>query len=188
MVALVVSGAARAAEPGNRPEYVVPVYVENGNEIPVVISQAEILAARLFRTAGVEIHWTSGVHSRPKGPGVIIVSLGAASRSDPSGALAAARPYEGIHIEVFYDRVKAVPTSLQPTLLAHVLVHEITHVLQGVSCHAPTGIMKARWDDADFSAMLWKSLPFTSQGIELIHLGLEKRASRAAAAALVSPR
>jgi len=187
-VALVVSGVARAMEPGSRPDSVVPVYVEYGNENPVVILRAEALAAKLFRPAGVEIHWSSGLQPYPKGPGVIMVSLGTATRSASQGALANARPYEGIHIEVAYDRVKAVSTSLQPTLLAHVLVHEITHILQGVSRHASTGIMKAYWDNADYGDMRWNTLPFTADDIELIHMGLEKRASRAAAAAPVASR
>ncbi len=68
-------------------------------------------------------------------------------RDFKSGALAFARPYEGVHITLFYDRVQAVTEpELTGTVLAHVLVHEITHILQGTCRHSATGVMKARLD------------------------------------------
>src|SRR5260370_28543152 len=110
----------------------------------------------------------------------MMVSCDAGNRSNSPEAVAAAWPYEGTHIEVAYDRVKAVPASQQAALLAHVLVHEITHILQGISRHAPTGIMKAHWEEADYRAMRRNPLPFTPDDIELIRMGLEKRANRQA--------
>ena len=57
--------------------------------------------------------------------------------------LAYALPFEGTHIVVFYDRVEeCVRADLFPTLLAYVLVHEITHILQEITRHSATGIMK----------------------------------------------
>ena len=38
-------------------------------------------------------------------------------------------------------------------LLAHVLVHEITHVLEGVDRHTGQGVMKARWTEDDLALM-----------------------------------
>jgi hypothetical protein len=96
-------------------------------------------------------------------------------------AFAYALPYEGTHIVVFYDRVQHVSTpSGRPSLLAHVLVHEITHILQGMPRHSGEGIMKANWDARDYSAMTWKPLVFTSEDIDLIHNGLARRAAQAA--------
>jgi hypothetical protein len=64
-------------------------------------------------------------------------------------------PYEGVHVTVLYDRVyqTAPDAARRPLLLAHVLVHEITHVLQGVEHHSESGIMKAHWGPADCYAM-----------------------------------
>jgi hypothetical protein len=51
------------------------------------------------------------------------------------------------------------------------MVHEITHIQQGVDRHSNSGVMKARWTDKDYAAMAWKPLPFTPEDILLIHLG-----------------
>jgi hypothetical protein len=94
------------------------------------------------------------------------------------GALAYALPYEGVHIEVFYDRIEhGYGPDMRSALLAHVLVHEITHILEGVSQHSDRGIMKARWDADDRGEMLRIPLPFAPQDIVMIHEGLKARAA-----------
>jgi hypothetical protein len=67
-------------------------------------------------------------------------------------------------------------------LLAHVLVHEITHVLEGISRHSATGIMKDRWDDNDYSEMRRKPLRFAQEDVNLIYDGLKARQARVATA------
>jgi hypothetical protein len=89
--------------------------------------------------------------------------------------LAYALPYEGAHSRVFYDRIAARGNALMPHLLAHVLVHEITHILQGVTWHSGQGVMKAQWNQQDFHLMLGRSLEFASLDIDLIHDGIAKR-------------
>ena len=59
-------------------------------------------------------------------------------------------------------------------VLAHVLVHEITHALEGVSRHAETGIMKAHWTLADYKQMA-KMLDFTPVDVNMIHYRLAHR-------------
>ena len=74
------------------------------------------------------------------------------------------------------DRLRRVrDPGLAPTLLAHVLVHEITHALEGVSRHAETGVMKARWTDKDYSAMAYKPLELTPVDVNMIHYRLAHR-------------
>jgi hypothetical protein len=52
------------------------------------------------------------------------------------GALARALVFEGTRIEVFYERVRRMVGPRRfPSLLGHVLAHEIAHVLQGVDLH-----------------------------------------------------
>jgi hypothetical protein len=60
-----------------------------------------------------------------------------------------------------------------------VLTHEITHILQGVSRHSKSGVMKAHWDAVDYQDMTWRALAFAPEDIELIHLGLRRRDTRA---------
>ena len=70
--------------------------------------------------------------------------------------------------------------NLFPMLLAHVLVHEMTHILQGVSRHSETGVMKAHWDESDFGQMRIKALPFTEADIHLIQRGVDGRSRNVA--------
>jgi hypothetical protein len=60
-------------------------------------------------------------------------------------------------------------------LLAHVMVHEIAHILQGVYRHSDNGVMKAVWTGQDYSQMRVGALPFAPEDVELIHLGLARQ-------------
>jgi hypothetical protein len=94
------------------------------------------------------------------------------------GALAFTRPYEGVHITVFWDRIQQAPRSApMSVVLAHVLVHEITHILQGIDRHSDSGIMKACWTDKDYRDMSLGPLLFTPRDVLLIQLGLDERES-----------
>ena len=87
------------------------------------------------------------------------------------------RPYEGTHITIFYDRVRVAEPRVTQVVLAHVLVHEITHILQGIFRHSESGVMKARWTAKDYSDMTWQPLSFTDGDIELMKNGLATRAA-----------
>jgi hypothetical protein len=63
-------------------------------------------------------------------------------------------------------------------LLAHVLVHEITHVLQGVVRHSGTGVMRAHWDAREYLDMAFSPLEFTGADAELIQSGLRRNQLR----------
>ncbi len=91
-------------------------------------------------------------------------------------ALAEALAFEGRTIRTYLDRLEAsARPSRRPALLAHIMVHEITHLRQACDHHAKTGVMKARWNDADFAAMESRPLTFTEYDIDLIRLGMAKR-------------
>jgi hypothetical protein len=91
------------------------------------------------------------------------------------GALAYALPYEGSHIVVFWDRVQATTGPRVPALLAHVLAHEITHILEGFCRHSESGLMKAHWDVSSYRMMNSETLPFAGEDVELIYAGLARR-------------
>jgi hypothetical protein len=55
------------------------------------------------------------------------------------------------------------------------MTHEITHLLQGISRHSATGVMKARWGTKDVVDMANNPLPFTPEDIDLIQCGLVRR-------------
>jgi hypothetical protein len=60
------------------------------------------------------------------------------------------------------------------------LVHEITHILEGLDCHSGEGVMKAHWTKEDHGSMIRKPLPFTREDIDLIHVAMAARAPHAA--------
>jgi hypothetical protein len=182
---LALAGSAQAAE---------TFYVYVNNAVPAdTIGLAEGIASRMFATAGVALEWRSP-HNRardqvPAGR-TIVVDFEMVARPDSSpSALAYALPYEGGHIVVFYDRITSSGRNnpiYRPTILAHVLTHEITHLLQGVAHHSATGIMKARWDAGDYLEMTHHPLPFVPEDLELLRKGLRRReiAAQAASAGL----
>jgi len=169
-----------AAHTAGNTDLRVPVCIDyqgGGDLRPANLSKA--IASRMFRKIGVTLIWAD---SRSCPPGGIRISLtGNTPAGLQPGALAYATPYEGTHIRVFYDRIEANQPALVPHLLAHVLVHEIVHILQGCTRHSERGVMKTLWDGVDFSQMLWTELPIAQEDIELVHIGLQKRARLAAA-------
>jgi hypothetical protein len=160
----------------------VAVYVQGLSVVPLsVLNRARVLANGMFAGVDVKIDWRAGQPPRRQShhQGAIVVEIVTDTpRELKPGALAFARPYEGVHIDVFYDRVRAATEpELTPNLLAHVLVHEITHILQGTCQHSDTGVMKARWNHEDYMEMGLKPLSFTEEDVQLIRAGLAGRAN-----------
>jgi hypothetical protein len=58
------------------------------------------------------------------------------------------------------------------------MAHEITHVLQGIVRHSVSGVMKAFWDESDYSQMAWKPLAFTEYDVLLIQRAMDGRAAK----------
>ncbi len=173
IAALLATPIVRANQPAPSAEPPIVVCVDHAID-PWVIDRAQATASRMFAGIGVVIEWRG---TRNCGDGLNIVIELSSTRPDfQPGALAEAFPYEKTHIRVFYDRVQnsAEPRML-PQLLAHVLVHEITHMLEGVNRHSETGVMKAHWDGRDYVAMGSKPLPFAAEDIQLIHNGIVHR-------------
>ena len=89
------------------------------------------------------------------------------------GALAYAHPFaEGTaEVTVFYDRIRLVARlwpSFESRLLAHVLVHEIGHVLLQTDARSETGVMEAHWTEDDYYRMAKAPLTFTTIDRDLI--------------------
>ena len=154
-----------------------------------VLSRARTLAAEMFAGVGVRIEWRAGQRSGSQllREGAIAVRLTLDTPDEFKTSVGAfATPSEGIHITVLYEHLawSLAKPGLAPALLAHVLVHEITHILEGVARHSATGIMKANWTSGDYYDMQTKTLAFASEDIELIHRGLTQRHSHSEKVAL----
>lgn len=179
-MAAVVGMSARA-------ERNVTVYVNEDLNTRGALYQAQARAAKAFAEVGVRIHWRtgrpSGAQSEPE-PTIMVSLAGRTPANYLPGALALAKVYEGVHILVFWDRIER-HAHFAPTVmvLAHVLVHEITHILEGIDRHSESGVMKAQWTVEDYHAMASKPLPFAPMDVELIQGGLAPRTGAVAMAA-----
>ena len=66
------------------------------------------------------------------------------------------------------------------------IVHEITHILQGIDRHSASGIMKAVWTSSDYTQMKRGQLRFTELDVVMIHDGFVARTARNATGTLVA--
>jgi hypothetical protein len=135
----------------------------------------------MLAAAGIRVEWIAG-SPKPDAPGRLVIGVrltGAAFPDNRPGVLARTYPFGvGVRgITVFEDRVRAVAEVSvveEYRLLAHVLVHEIGHLLERQHRHSDMGVMKARWSLKDLRDMNQKLLPFAEEDILLMHQGLEE--------------
>jgi hypothetical protein len=177
--------AARACYPEERQDSKrsITVYVDSRLEVTHErLSDAEFMASRMFAQAGVFVRWHRGPSKGHDMEQIITIAI---TSNTPQkfhrGALAYAEVYvghfQGAHTRVFFDRVENVADSskLVPILLAHLLVHEITHILQNSDHHSEGGVMKKQWTTNDLYQMSYRPLPFDPSDVELIRRGLANR-------------
>ena len=179
-VVMMTGATAWAGQSAKRAERNVTVCIGHGQD--EVTSQALEVASKIFAGTGVRMQWHENVRYCQAHPEeAILVSYSHNTPKDRRpGALAYAFPYEGVHIEVFYDRLLGNSSDIaRARILGHVLAHEITHIMQATARHAESGVMKARWSYADLRAMQSQLLRFTEGDITLINRGLDVRAAQA---------
>lgn len=158
---------------GNR----VTVCLASGNAAGITVERAKTLAAGMFNRIGVSIDWQPWSRKCPS-EAIVVKLAGGTPPSLKPGAFAYALPYEGVHIQVFYDRISdTFNKSMLEIVLAHVLVHEITHILEGISRHSEHGVMKAKWYTDDLFRMKKGPLEFAPEDVALISRGLAERRS-----------
>jgi hypothetical protein len=166
----------------------VIVYVRPDNLLVADLGRAERIATGIFARIGVPVVFRAGAAGKSRGGSAVSIEMQLHARAPAqfhAGAFAYAMPFgaSGTRIHVFCDRVRGVsPDDGTGTILGHVLAHEIAHVLEGVSRHSAEGVMKARWETPDYRRMKSGTLPFDPTDAELIHSGLEKRATQSARA------
>jgi hypothetical protein len=191
LIGLLLAADVSAQGASKRP-VLVPVCIANDPHVRRV-AEALSFTSLIFERVGVRIVWHQGFVGCDAGS--IRIQLRENTPADERpGAMAYAMPYAGFqvftsgqgstgsqgsfHIEVFYDRIEKMGERLAPRLFAHVLTHEIIHVLQGQTQHAAEGIMKARYTQNDYSAMLQRQLTLTRADVELLQQGIAARAKR----------
>ena len=158
---MLVAAGVQAAE--------LAVYVLGDAAVePEVNCAARGQAARMLEDIGVRIRWG-------RRPDAIEVRLITGHVGNP-GRVAFATPYASRPVvTVLYDRVIAMTyqrPDLHAPLLAHVLVHELAHVLMRTVDHADSGVMKAEWSLTDMLQMKSHPLRFVRADAEMIRRAL----------------
>ena len=160
---MMVSGVA-AAETGVRPSIVV--HVDDYVGVPAgAIQEAKAEVARALGSAGVNVEWAEGPLPIPTSTPalssddrhhltVAIVNnqtlAGAKSAGPTDASLGQAFHVVG-RAHVFYNRIldRTACTHVNANLvLAHVITHEIGHLLLGPNSHSPLGVMRPSLDAA----------------------------------------
>jgi len=167
----------------------VTVYLQDEQVAnPHVMFRAKAMAAGIFAEIGIRLRWAIGEpqgERRGKGNAgslrarreIAIRMASHAPKELQPGAWGYAFPYarSGVRVTLFSDRILTLAkggVEAGGILLAHVLAHEIAHMLQGIARHSEAGVMKAQWTEEDTIQMRRKPLSFTSHDADLIHLAL----------------
>jgi hypothetical protein len=116
---------------------------------------AKKIASSIFHRVGITVAWKTGEPPAQAAAGLWLRVILAERTPEARlpGALAVSYPFAACtnSITVFQDRIReqARRADWEASLLAYVLVHEITHALQQVDRHSEEGVMKAFWTAKD---------------------------------------
>lgn len=180
---LAIATAALAESPAKDAKAIIRVYllrnVEDDRNLNVIWAQN--IASQILAGAGVRIKWRLGTPRRSERESAIIIDLTSDNpKTLAPGALAYAQVFEGVHIKVFWDRVQNTVNGgsrLRTFLLAHVMAHEIVHILEGINRHSEAGLMKASWTKREIEEMSVQPLSLAPEDVRLIRNGLLKQAT-----------
>jgi hypothetical protein len=164
-VLIAVARVADAAEPGQLPG--IRLQMNDDANVPAAIlkkSQDEV--ARIFATAGVGVEWTG---TAPIITVRIVRSALAYAGRDSSVMGVALRRPTGATAQIFLKQVQDFARTYDgdvSILLAHVIAHEIGHLLLPRMPHSSTGLMKGDWDRTLVREAAAGSLTFTDAQIQ----------------------
>lgn len=140
-----------------------------------VLCAATDQAVRMFDAIGVSLEWAPTRPALGQGVAIEIRFSMEAIRGQPE-VLARSTPFDPKPVvTILYSRIASYMEpnrGLRAKLLAHVLVHEIGHVLMKSTSHSADGIMKARWTQTDYGRMAFRPLPFMPDDEDSIRQGL----------------
>lgn len=167
LAAYLLSGVGRAAD--------VTLCTQGSDALPVIeFHWAKAEVAWMYSHIGIHVVWSNGKVSA--GARIIRIHFvkSALDLSRPACqpdtlALATRITSDSPSITVLYDRIDSITTGrrgLLAPLLAHVLAHEIGHILKGNDIHEDCGVMKARWGPGDLEEMRRAPLSFTPADVE----------------------
>lgn len=177
--------------------------IYNRAQLPPSDMNRTVKALRgILEAAGISVHFKFGdaedpnreiwvYDLRPPGTGSEAacnarpdIALAIAPSAPPSiQALGMAQPYVsfGLNVRVFYDRVQeaaARANLIDSVVLAHVMAHEIGHVLLRSSLHTTEGLMRSVWTSREYLLLAQRSLNFTTKENTTMELTLSRAGCR----------
>jgi hypothetical protein len=168
--------------PADMPQIALSVY--NDARVPErVLAKAQRQATRIFSQAGVKLVWIACSPSRRQGASdpacvnrmggshlaVRILPWSSTSGGAVFGVAFLSPEGHGAYSDVFYDSVEKLHEGWHidiATLLAHVIAHEVGHLLLGEHAHAEFGIMRPKWQGEELRSIAMGGLLFTPSQIE----------------------
>lgn len=182
---LAATFTSRTATGSFDPAFTVAVY--NVAQLPRgTLARAEALAAEIFNSAGIDLHWAdatvsnqmdllndfsmtpaTGCTQRLHSESVRVEILSHAPPGFALQALGYALPCaeRGVQVTIYADRLEAVSQHTPAAfyrVLGHALAHEIGHVLLRSSTHENGGVMKRVWSRNDWQRAAVTVVPFTT--------------------------
>lgn len=164
-VATAIVGAANPV-----PGQPLTIDLEMRSDAPIggdVVERSRNGVTRIFADAGLEVRWTD---TAPRFTVCIVPqALGYARAGSPVMGVAI-RGTAGSTAQIFLKQVQDLARVYRvdlSTLLAHVIAHEVGHLLLGRP-HSPTGLMQAGWDRTLVHHAVEGALTFTDAQAERI--------------------
>jgi hypothetical protein len=162
LVAIVMTTASIADAGETQDPMIVALQLKSEARVPVlVLEEARAEVVRIFSDAGVEVRWTDAA---PHVTVTIVPQvLGYATATSPVMGVAR-RTQAGSSAQIFFAQVQHFARTYRlnlGTMLAHVIAHEVGHLLLSTSAHSPTGVMQAGWDREVIRDAARGSLTFT---------------------------
>jgi hypothetical protein len=155
----------------------ITVLVHDGAGVPEpVLREAKREASRVFREAGIEIHWLDCGSSWPQRPCQFsphsdalvlhIVPNGRTMRAAVFGEAFLGEGGHGRYADVFYDRMANAGRTWGTKvarLLGAVSAHELGHLVLGSRAHSVAGIMAPIWEEDSLRRVGMGTLLFSKE-------------------------
>jgi hypothetical protein len=171
------------------------VSVFNDAQVPSEkLMEAERAASDVFARSGIVIDWLNCGHptetakeqavcTEVGSPAHLEISILARSLNLKESTLGMSfqeADGAGCRADVFYAGIAHLEESGRAgstLILGMVMAHELGHLLLGTNSHAPTGLMRAQWNDYDLIAARQGKLFFTREQSETLRTRLRAASS-----------
>jgi hypothetical protein len=171
LMTITLTASANLSGPANAEANTLLVSIQQRTAVDsAVLARATQGVTRIYALAGVTITWQASRSTRDAAVlkmSLVLVSDDVAERTGATSTVMGVAPASGGRVAyVFYDRIRSLARQRKLELsivLAHVISHEIGHLLLPSASHSTVGLMRANWTKADARNAERGSLLFTSE-------------------------